>query len=194
MNSKIRQIEGSVTAPKGFSASGVACGVQTAGKGLSASKGKRDVAVVMSDRPAAIAGVFTTNQIVAAPVLVSAERASGEFARGVVINSGNANACVGPQGRVDAEEMAALVARTLSVDEASILVCSTGRIGQLLPMDTVRSGIQMALGELAQTREAGGNAALAIMTSDTRPKEFAVEVEIGGSWKYRRNREGGRND
>lgn len=180
MNTEIRHVEGSVTAPSGYLAAGVACGVQTAGKGLASNQGKRDVAIIVSDRPAAIAGVFTSNQIVAAPVVVSAERASRETARGVALNSGNANACVGPQGRVDAEEMAAVVARGLNVDEASILVCSTGKIGEPLPMVNVRSGIGAALRELASTREAGYHAALAIMTSDTRPKEYAVEVELEG--------------
>ena len=115
MQGPIQRITGSVTAPRGFRASGVHCGVKTRGTGKGSDKGplKKDVALVVSDRPASIAGTFTSNQVAAAPVRVSVQRARRDTARAVVLNSGNANACTGAQGMADAIAMTEQVARGL---------------------------------------------------------------------------------
>ena len=179
MKGSIEKIPGSVTAPKGFKASGVHCGVKTRGTGKGSDKGpgKKDVALVASDRVASVAGTFTSNQVVAAPVLVSLERARGDHGRAVVLNSGNANACTGAQGMADAEAMTEQVALALDIPVEHTMVCSTGRIGLPLPMDVVRRGIDDALNCLSDSRGAAADAAAAIMTSDTTAKEFAVEVK-----------------
>jgi glutamate N-acetyltransferase / amino-acid N-acetyltransferase len=163
-----RAIEGSVTAPDGFRAAGIACGIK-ANKGL-------DLAIIASDRPAAAAAVFTTNLAQAAPVLVSRERLLASTGRisAVVVNSGCANACTGADGMRDAIGMADLAASALAVDRSSVLVASTGVIGVKLPMDRVEAGIGAAVAALSA--EGGPSAARAIMTTDPFPKEAAVEV------------------
>jgi len=160
-----------VTAAEGFSAAGVACGIK--------ESGAEDLALVFSDRPCAASGVFTTNQVKAAPVLLSQARVASGRAQAVLVNSGNANACTGEQGRLDAEEMAALAARELGIDAGLVLVASTGYIGHRLPMDALRAGIPAARAALSS--DGGSRAARAIMTTDTRPKELALEMELGGS-------------
>ena len=159
-----------VTAAEGFSAAGVACGIK--------GSGADDLAVVFSDRVAAAAGVFTTNMFKAAPVLLSQQRVASGRAQAVVINSGNANACTGEQGRRDAEEMADFTAAILGIDRELSLVASTGHIGHPLPMDAVRQGIRDACAALSPS--GGPQAARAIMTTDTRPKELALEMELDG--------------
>src|SRR5206468_2861764 len=111
-HSKIfKRIEGSICAPGGFKAAAVFCDIKRLGTGKGSEKGrKRDLALIVSDVPAAVAGMFTTNQVCAAPVKVSAKNAARDFARGIVVNSGNANACTGAQGIKDAEEMTRAVA------------------------------------------------------------------------------------
>ena len=174
-------IDGSVTAPQGFSAAGVFCDIKRLGTGKGSNKGqKRDLALIMSQVPAAVAGMFTTSQVCAAPVKVSAERAAADFAQAIVVNSGNANACTGRQGRKDAETMTQLAARELGLPVERVLVCSTGRIGVPLPMENVNKGILSAAALLNRSREAAGEVAEAIMTSDTRPKEIAVELKLDG--------------
>lgn len=139
--------------------------------GLRASEpGRLDLALVVSDRPAACAGTFTQNRVCAAPVHVCKERLPASDARGVVICSGNANACTGQQGLDDARRMAALAATSLGVDAKQMLVCSTGVIGRLLPMGVMESGIPRAARELAEGEAALERAARAILTTDTRPK------------------------
>ena len=142
-------------------------------------KSSPDLAVIVSDRPAAAAGVFTTNRIQAAPVRLCRARLREKTARAIVVNSGNANACVGPQGLRDAERMAAVAAERLGVDEGSVFVCSTGTIGVPLPMAKVESGIDRAVASLSDS--GGTEAAKAIMTTDTVVKELAVEVPVAGS-------------
>lgn len=163
-----KAIEGSVSAPAGFRAAGVACGIKKSG-GL-------DLALIVSDTPAAAAAVFTTNKAQAAPVLVSKARlhSSGGRARVVAINSGCANACTGPEGTATAEAMADAAARAAGADRAQVLIASTGVIGVALDRDRVISGIGAAVPQLA--RHGGGAAARAIMTTDPFPKEAAVEV------------------
>jgi len=174
-----RHIEGSVTAPQGFLASAVFCDIKRLGTGKGSNKGKkRDLGLIVSEAPAAVAGLFTTSQVCAAPVKVSAQRVTRGIAQAVVVNSGNANACTGSQGRRDAEEMTAATAEALGLAREDVLVCSTGRIGVPLPMANVRRGIAAAAEEIDSTRERAAHLAEAIMTSDTRPKEIAVELVI----------------
>ena len=178
---KFKPIKGSVTAPLGYRAAACFCDVKTLGTGKGSNKGqKNDLALIVSDTPAKAAGMFTTNQICAAPVKVCVEYLKNNTAQAVVVNSGNANACTGPQGMADAREMAALTGQALGLNSTNILVGSTGRIGIQLPMANVRSGITEVATKLKPTRAAATLAAEAIMTSDTRPKEVAVEFKLGG--------------
>src|SRR5438128_681427 len=115
-------IEGSVTAPQGFRVSGVFCDIKRLGTGKGSQKGqKRDLGIIVSDVPAAVAGLYTTNQVCAAPVKVSALRTAGERAQAIVANSGNANACTGKQGLRDAEQMCSLTAKELKLKSRDVL-------------------------------------------------------------------------
>jgi glutamate N-acetyltransferase / amino-acid N-acetyltransferase len=165
------RIDGGVTAPHGFMAAGVSCGIKA--RGL-------DLALLVSDRPASAAGVFTTNLAVAAPVVISREHldATGGQARAVVTNSGCANACTGPAGLEVARLMAAETARAIGCEAEEVLVASTGVIGVALDSRKVTTGIIDACETLA--RDGHGAAALAIMTTDPWPKEAAVRSELGG--------------
>ena len=179
--STIKHISGAIVAPRGFRASGVFCDIKRLGTGKGSEKGpKRDLALLVSDAPATVAGMFTTNQVCAAPVKVCLERVKKGTAHGIVLNSGNANACTGKQGLEDAREMVRFAERALDLPTGSVLVGSTGRIGILLPMDNVRSGIIEAATELGTTPIHAAHAAEAIMTSDTRSKQVAVAFELGG--------------
>lgn len=181
MKATFKQIEASVVAPQGFKAAGVFCDIKRLGTGKGSNKGnKRDLALIVSDSPATVAGMFTTNQVCAAPVKVCIERVKHGKAQAVVVNSGNANACTGKQGFADALEMASFTERALVLPKGSVLVGSTGRIGVSMPMDNVRAGILEAGMELGSTPQDAANAAEAIMTSDTRPKQVAVEFKLGG--------------
>jgi glutamate N-acetyltransferase/amino-acid N-acetyltransferase len=164
----LADIDGSVSAPEGFRAAGIACGIK--------KNGNPDLALIVSDQPASAAAVFTTNKAQAAPVLVSRARlaASGGRARAVSINSGCANACTGPDGLETAEAMADATARAAGAGRNEVLVASTGVIGVALPRQTLLDGIASAVGEL--THSGGPAAARAIMTTDPFPKEAAVEV------------------
>lgn len=174
-------IEGSVTAPQGFRAAGVFCDIKRLGTGKGSQKGqKRDLGLIVSDVPAAVAGMFTTNQVCAAPVKVSALRAAQQRAQAIVANSGNANACTGKQGLKDAEQMTILTAAQVKLSAQDVLVCSTGRIGVVMPMRNVKNGILAATQRLDSSRESSAHFAEAIMTSDSRPKEVAVELKLGG--------------
>jgi glutamate N-acetyltransferase/amino-acid N-acetyltransferase len=168
-------------APRGFRASGVFCDIKRLGTGKGSEKGqKRDLALLVSDSPATVAGMFTTNQVCAAPVKVCLERVKKGNAHAVVLNSGNANACTGKRGLEDAREMVRFTERALDLPAGSAFVGSTGRIGMALPIDNVRSGIIEAAIELGNTPIHSAHAAEAIMTSDTRPKEMAVAFQLGG--------------
>lgn len=168
--SGIQMIEGGVTSPKGFRASGVHCGVKPA---------KKDLALLTSDRLASAAGLFTTNAVKAAPVLVSQEKIQSQTAQAIIINSGNANACTGAQGLNDAREMAALVARQLGIAEEFVLVASTGVIGAPLPMAAIRRGIPQAVQALGP--QGGAEAADAIVTTDAYAKMAAAQLDLGGA-------------
>jgi glutamate N-acetyltransferase/amino-acid N-acetyltransferase len=181
MKKRIKEIPGSIVAPKGFSASGVFCDIKKLGTGKGSNKGlKRDLALIVSETPATIAGMFTTNQVCAAPVKVCVERMKNGTAQVVVVNSGNANACTGRQGMADAREMVSFTERALNLPTGSALVGSTGRIGVTMPMDNVRAGIIEVATLLGSTVEHADNAVEAIMTSDTKPKQIAVEFKLGG--------------
>ncbi len=164
--------DGSPTTPLGFRAAAVAAGIK--------QSGRPDLVLVISDRDCAAAGVFTSNRVAAAPVLLDRETlAAGRAAlRGVIINAGNANACTGAPGLADAREMQRLAATAVDVRPEQFLVMSTGVIGVPLPMERVRAGVAAAAPLLSA--EGGPAAAEAIMTTDTRPKRAAVEVELTG--------------
>jgi glutamate N-acetyltransferase/amino-acid N-acetyltransferase len=181
MGTKMKLLTGSIVAPKGYRTAGVFCDIKRIGTGKGSEKGaKRDLALIVSDTEATVAGMFTTNQVCAAPVKLCVDRVRKGRAQAVVVNSGNANACTGKQGLADAREMASQVERVLKLKPGSVLVGSTGRIGLNLPMENIRRGILNAAQQLGATDLHAAQAAEAIMTSDTREKQVAVEVKIGG--------------
>ena len=159
-----------VVLPAGFTAAGIAAGFKRSGK--------KDLALLASDRPAAAAGCFTRNQVRSATVRLDAARVKSGRGRAVVVNSGNANACTGAQGMRDARRMADLAARALGVPAGQVYVCSTGPIGVPMPMDLVEAGVPKVAAALSA---GGGNdAADAIMTTDTRPKRCTATFEVDG--------------
>jgi len=159
----------SVTAPRGFRAAGVGCGIKPAGP---------DLALVAGDSGCSAAAVFTTNRAQAAPVVVSRAHLAGARARAIVANSGCANAGTGERGLLDAREMARAAAVAVGCRPEEIVVASTGVIGVPLPIERVRAGIAEACASLS--REGGEAAARAILTTDTRPKQVALELRLGG--------------
>jgi glutamate N-acetyltransferase / amino-acid N-acetyltransferase len=163
-------VEGNATTPGGFRANGLRCGIRVENK---------DLALLWCDARATAAGLFTTNQVKAAPVIVCQEQLVDGEARGIVVNSGNANACTGEQGLKDAHEMVRLTAQAMGVRESDILVCSTGLIGRVLPMDALRGGIPKLPTGLS--REGGQLAAEAIMTTDAFVKTQAATVLVDGA-------------
>jgi glutamate N-acetyltransferase/amino-acid N-acetyltransferase len=197
-----KEIPGSIVAPKGFLAGGVFCDIKRLGTGKGSNKGqKRDLALIVSEVPAAVAGMFTTNQVCAAPVKVCIERVKQGIAQAIVVNSGNANACTGKRGLLDAREMTEIAAKAISregrhvavpkirdsgtlslpkIPAEHVLVGSTGRIGVTMPMANVRAGINEAVMRLDNSPQSADHAVEAIMTSDTLPKQIAVEFKLGG--------------
>ena len=181
MKNKFKEIPGSIVAPIGFLASGVFCDIKKLGTGKGSNKGqKRDLALIVSETPATVAGMFTTYQVCAAPVKVCVERVKKGMAQVVVINSGNANACTGKQGMADAREMVLFTEKSLGLSAGRALVGSTGRIGVTMPMDNVRAGIVDAVIELGYSAAHADRATEAIMTSDSRPKQIAIKFLLGG--------------
>jgi glutamate N-acetyltransferase / amino-acid N-acetyltransferase len=202
------RISGSICAPRGFKCAAVFCDIKKLGTGKGSEKGRKDdLALIVSDVPAVVAGMFTTNQFCAAPIRVSRRVAAGKFARAIVVNSGNANAATGTQGLRDADAMTrqtASVLRKLECNKHSsfvkageevecnmhsslsglrikpgdVLVCSTGRIGVAMPMNNVERGIRACAARLARSTSNARKVAEAIMTTDTRRKEIAVELTI----------------
>ena len=169
---QIRPIDGGITAPGGFRAAGVPCGIKVSGA--------LDLALLVSDALASAAGVFTTNLAQAAPVVLSREHlaASGGRARAVVVNSGCANACTGSDGWDHARAMADRTASAIGCDPQRVLVASTGVIGVKLDMRKVERGVADAAAHLSA--DGGSTAARAIMTTDPFPKECAIEVSASG--------------
>ncbi len=181
MKTQLKSISGSLNAPQGFRSSGVFCDVKTLGTGKGSAKGrKRDLGLIVSDVPATAAGMFTTNQICAAPVKLCVQNVANGRAQAVVINSGNANACTGDQGMRDARDMADATARKLCLPADDILVGSTGRIGLPLPMPNILRGIADAAGLIDDTAQCADHTAESIMTSDTHAKQIALEFKLDG--------------
>ncbi len=170
---KKKHIEGGISAPLGFMASGVPADLR--GKG----DVKKDVALIFSEVPAVAAGVFTKNSVKAAPILVTQEAIQQGLLQAIVINSRNANACTGRQGITDAKEMCKLAADALQIDPGQVAVSSTGVIGVPLPMTRLAPGILAAAAHL--DKKGNSDAAVAIMTTDTYPKELALQLELGGA-------------
>ena len=169
----MKQIEGGITAAKGFEAAGVNAGIKY--------KNRNDMAIIYSEKPCVTAGTFTSNIVKAAPVQYDKKLVdSGEKAHAIVINAGIANACTGSQGMEYCIETAKATAENLNISEKSVLVASTGVIGMQLPMDRIKIGIRQMVPALSSTREAANKAAKAIMTTDTIEKEVAIKTVIGG--------------
>ena len=160
---------GNVCSAKGFQASGLNCGVKV---------GDKDLALVYSEVEASGAAVYTKNKVQAAPIQVCREHLADGRARAVVLNSGNANACTGDEGRANARRMCEVTAGRIGVDTGDVLVCSTGVIGVQLPIELIEEGIPHGAEVLSSN--GGNHAAEAIMTTDTVPKTFGIETEIGG--------------
>jgi glutamate N-acetyltransferase/amino-acid N-acetyltransferase len=158
---------------EGYRFAGIHCGIRP-------DPNRLDLALVVSDRPAAAVGVFTQNRVCAAPVHVCRERLPSADARGVVICSGNANACTGQRGLDDARRMAAVAAEALGCKSEQTLVCSTGVIGRHLPMERIEPGIRTAAQQLASGPEALDRAAHAILTTDTRIKVMTRTLALNG--------------
>jgi len=162
-----------VTAPGGFRAGAATCGIK--------ASGRADLAVLVADRDVPAAAVFTTNRVVGAAVRVSREHLDRRRTmRGVVASSGNANTCTGPQGMDDAREMLRLAAARIGCDPGALLIAQTGVIGRALPMEKVRAGIPQACAALAAGPGADAAFAEAIMTTDTRPKQAGVRLQVAG--------------
>lgn len=164
---QVTPIEGTVTTPKGFRAAGIHCGIKPE---------RPDLALILSETPAAAAGTFTQIKTRSAPVIQSEEKLRTGRAQAVVINSGNANACTGAQGAADATAMAAAAATALGIPAETVLVASTGVIGRPLPMDKITAGIPRLVEALGAD---GLAAARAIMTTDAWPKTAASQIDLG---------------
>ena len=166
-------IDGGVTSAKGFEAASAAAGIKY--------QGRTDMAMVYSEKPCVAAGTFTTNIVKAAPVKWDQDIVYNHPSAQVIIcNSGIANACTGEEGFGYCRATAKAAAETLNVDENSVLVASTGVIGMQLPIEKLSAGVKAMAPKLQGTLEAGNDAAKAIMTTDTKEKEVAVEIEVGG--------------
>ena len=159
-----------VTLAKGFKASGIKAGIK--------KSGKDDLAIIYSEKPATVAGVFTQNLVAAAPVWVSKAVAKQGIGQAIVANAGCANACTGEIGLANAKKMAEITAKELNISEDGVFVASTGIIGVNLPMDKVESGIKKAATALEENGSVA--AGTAIMTTDTYPKACSFTFEIGG--------------
>ncbi|HEX6711551.1 MAG TPA: bifunctional glutamate N-acetyltransferase/amino-acid acetyltransferase ArgJ [Rubrobacter sp.] len=166
----IKNLSGGAAAPSGFVAGGVVCGVR--------NSGRRDLGLLFSELPCETVAVFTRNAVKGAPLGVTQEAVETGGVRAVVANSGNANAATGKRGVEDARVMQALAAESLGIETGEVAVASTGVIGVHLPMEKIAAGIRAASGELG---EGGAGFAESILTTDTRPKEAAVRVEIEGT-------------
>ena len=169
----MKQIDGGVTAAKGFKAASTAAGIKY--------KDRKDMAMIYSEVPCKAAGTFTTNLVKAAPVKwdkVVVENST--CAQAVIVNAGIANACTGEEGLRYCMETAEAAAESLSIPVSSVLVASTGVIGKQLPMDRIVAGVKAMVPELDGSQESGTAAAIAIMTTDTVKKEVAVQFEVGG--------------
>ncbi len=166
----MKTIPGGVTAPRGFLAAGIYCGIK--------KKKQLDLGLLISEQEGPIAGLFTTNRIVAAPVILDRLHLKKGVGRAVLINSGNANACTGPEGMRAATDMAQLVATALQVPTHTVFIGSTGVIGQPLPIGRIKKAFPTLLARISNS--GGREVAQAIMTTDLKPKEAAVSARLGG--------------
>lgn len=164
-------IEGSVTAPKGFTAAGVCASVKPS------NKTKKDVALIYCEKKCTAAAVYTKNLVKSSAILVTQNHLADGYAQAVIVNSGNANTC-NADGVEKAEKMCSLAADALGVDSNDVIVASTGVIGQVLPIEPIEKGVAMMKGNLS--KEGGTDAAESIMTTDTVKKEMAMEMTLGG--------------
>ncbi len=172
LNSNLTEISGGVCAAEGFSAYGIHCGLRK-------NTSKLDLALIKADCKCAAAGVYTTNKVFAAPVGVTRAHLSDGYAEAIICNSGNANACT-PDGYEKANATCAALADALGIAEDDIIVASTGVIGMSLDTTPIISGIPTLIEKLDSTAKGSDKAALAIMTTDLKKKEYAFELEIGG--------------
>ncbi len=168
------EVAGGVVAPKGFMVGSTHCG-------LKGSEKKHDIGIITSENPCKAAALFTTNQIVAAPIIYSRKVIERGSVHAIVVNSGNANACTGERGYIDTEIMAQLTAQELSTTPDRILVASTGIIGHPLPMNKIKRGISKAVDSLGNKQSHATNIAKTIMTTDLTYKQIAVKIPIGKS-------------
>lgn len=171
METKFRRVEGGVTYPRGFKASGIHCGLRK-------NKNKKDLALIVCDNDCTCAAVYTTNKVYGAPITVTREHLKDKKARAVIVNSGNANTC-NPDGVEKANAMCRALAEKLGISENDVVVASTGVIGAPLPLEPIVSGIDKLVESADYTAEAGYCAAAAIMTTDTRLKQIALEYTCG---------------
>lgn len=167
----INTVQGGITAPKGFLAAGIHCG-------LKKSQAKKDLALIYSEKPCASAGVFTSNKVKGAPIYVCKEHLKDNKAQAVIINSGNANTCNGDDGLGKAKKMSECTAAALNINKEDVLVASTGVIGVPLNIEAIEEGIPSLVNVLS--KNGGDDAASAIMTTDTFKKEMAIEIELSG--------------
>ena len=169
----MKQIEGGVTAAKGFQAAGAEAAVKY--------QNRKDMALIYSEAPCRVAGTFTSNLVKAAPVQWDKQLVEqAPFVQAVVANSGIANACTGGQGMDCCRAEAEYAGKLLGIPAGAVLVASTGVIGMQLPMDRITAGMEKLAAAKSGTLQAGHDAARAIMTTDTVPKEIAVQLELGG--------------
>lgn len=171
----LRDVDGGVCAARGVMASAVTAGIK--------ESGRPDMTLLAFDPPAQSAGVFTQNKVCAAPVVLCRERVGKGPLRAILVNSGNANACTGKQGLQDARQITKSLASHLGCPAAQVAMCSTGIIGKRLPVDLMERALRGLVQSLAPGK--GHEAAVAIMTTDTRPKESAVEVDLPGGRSVR---------
>jgi glutamate N-acetyltransferase/amino-acid N-acetyltransferase len=162
-----------LTAPKGFLAAGVSCGVKVSGK--------KDVGMICCPSGAKAAAVFTTNKVVSAAVTVCKQHTKSAITEAVIVNSGNANTCTGTQGLRNAQAMCELTADLIDANANQVLIASTGIIGHQLPMDKINNGIILAAAKLSSSANAGSDFAHAIMTTDTKCKQAYKELKLGGA-------------
>ncbi|MEQ3339183.1 bifunctional glutamate N-acetyltransferase/amino-acid acetyltransferase ArgJ [Clostridium butyricum] len=169
---EIKYIDGGVTAPKGFLASGIYCGIKQGSV-------KKDLALIYSEVPAKASGMFTKNKVKGAPIYICKDHLSNKKAQAIIINSGNANTCTGDDGLSKAKKMTALQAKALNLKADDVLVASTGVIGVPLNIDAIKDGIPLLTEKLSKS--GNQDAASAIMTTDTFMKELAAEFYIGNT-------------
>jgi len=174
VESNIKFIDGGVVAPQGFLAAGIHCGLRK-------NKDKKDLAMIFSKngRECAAAAVYTTNKVFGAPITVTRDHLKNGKAKAVVCNSGIANTC-NPDGIEKADAMCKLTADVLGIDENDVIVASTGVIGAVLPIEPIKNALPALKDALSDTKQAGEDTAVAIMTTDTRKKEYAIEFELDG--------------